>query len=125
LAVPVLAGIKKCKKSGSTNHLFLFIPVLTPLPPPPSQPQIIFESRLGTYDVLNDFRMTVKGTYFHILQKGIAKKGNAFGSHKYEGKSALRYELGVDILTGNLVWIQVLYLASKYTNIKQGLVSFR
>jgi hypothetical protein len=34
------------------------------------------------------------------------KKENAFASHKYAGKSALRYELGGDILVGNLVWIQ-------------------
>ncbi len=45
-------------------------------------------------------------------------KGNAFGSHKYAGKSALRYELGVDILVGNLVWIQGQYSAGKYTDIK-------
>ena len=38
-------------------------------------------------------------------QKGVVTKGNAFGSHKYAGKSALRYKLGVDILAGNLVWI--------------------
>ena len=34
------------------------------------------------------------------------------------GKSTLRYELGVDILAGNLVWIQGPYPAGKYTNIK-------
>jgi ABC-type ATPase with predicted acetyltransferase domain len=45
-------------------------------------------------------------------------KGNAFGSHKYAGKSALRYELGIDILVGNLVWIQGQYSAGKYTDIK-------
>jgi len=44
-------------------------------------------------------------------------KGNAFGSHKYVGKSALRYDLGVDILAGNLVWIQGPYSAGKYTDI--------
>jgi len=53
-----------------------------------------------------------------IPQKGAATKGNAFGPHKYAGKSALRYELGVDILAGNLLWIQVPYPAGKYTNIK-------
>jgi hypothetical protein len=37
---------------------------------------------------------------------------------KYAGKSALRYELGVDILAGNLVWIQGPYPAGKYTDIK-------
>jgi len=62
--------------------------------------------------------MTVDGTDFRIPQKGAATKGNAFGSHKYAGKSALRYELGVDILAGNLVWIQGPYPAGKYTNIK-------
>jgi hypothetical protein len=62
--------------------------------------------------------MTIDGTNFRILQKGIAKKGNAFGSHKYAGKSALRYKLGVDILAGNLVWIQGPYPAGKYTDIK-------
>ena len=39
-------------------------------------------------------------------------------SHKYAGKSALRYELGVNILAGNLVWIQVSYPAGKYMGIK-------
>ena len=39
-------------------------------------------------------------------------------SHTYAGKSALRYELGVNILVGNLVWIQVPYPAGKYTDIK-------
>jgi hypothetical protein len=62
--------------------------------------------------------MTVDGTDFRIPQKGAATKGNAFGSHKYAGKSALRYELGVDILAGNLVWIQGPYPAGKYTDIK-------
>jgi hypothetical protein len=78
-----------------------------PLPPPPPQTQIDFESRLGAHDVLNDCTMTVDSTDFRIPQKGAATKGNAFASHKYAGKSALRYELGVDILAGNLVWIQV------------------
>ncbi len=66
----------------------------------------------------NDCTMTVDGTDFRIPPKGIVEKGNAFASHKYAGKSALRYELGVDILTGNLVWIQGPYPAGKYTNIR-------
>jgi hypothetical protein len=99
------------------NHLF-FVPVLTPPPPPPPPPQIVFESRLGMHDVLNNCTMTVDGTDFRIPQKGAATKGNTFASHKYVGKSALRYELGVDILTGNLVWIQGPYPAGKYTDIK-------
>ncbi len=62
--------------------------------------------------------MTVDGTDFRIPPKGITTKGNAFASHKYAGKSALRYELGVDILAGNLMWIQGPYPAGKYTYIK-------
>jgi NMD protein affecting ribosome stability and mRNA decay len=58
---------------------------------------------VGVHDVLNDFLMIVDGTDFRIPQKGAATKVNAFASHKYSGKSALRYELGVDILAGNLV----------------------
>jgi hypothetical protein len=73
---------------------------------------------LGTHDVLNNCTMTVDGTYFCIPHKGVAMKGNAFTSHKYTGKSALRYELGVDILVGNLVWIQGPYPAGKFTDIK-------
>jgi hypothetical protein len=64
--------------------------------------------------MLNDCTMTVDGTDFRIPQKGVVTKGNAFASHKYAGKSALRYELGVDILAGNLVWIQGPYPAGKY-----------
>ena len=47
--------------------------------------------------------MTINGIGFQIQQKGVAKKGNAFGSHKYAGKYVLRYELGINILKGNLV----------------------
>ncbi len=68
--------------------------------------------------MLNDFTMAVDGMDFRIPQKGAATKGNAFASHKYAGKSALRYELGVDILAENLLWIQGPYPAGKYTVIK-------
>ena len=97
-----------------------FFPTSGPHPPPvlPPQTQIVFESRLGVHDVLNNCTMTVDGTDFRIPQKGAATKGNAFASHKYAGKSALRYELGVDIITGNLVWIQGPYPAGKYTDVK-------
>ncbi len=67
--------------------------------------QIHFISRLSIHNVGNNCLMLVDGTDFRIPQKGAAKKGNPFGSHKYAGKSALRYKLGVDILMGNLVWI--------------------
>jgi hypothetical protein len=67
--------------------------------------QINFESRLVD-DELNDCLMMIDETDFRIQQKGVTKRGNAFGSHKYAGKSALRYELGINILKGNLVWVE-------------------
>ena len=62
--------------------------------------------------------MTIDGTNFCIQQKGVAMKGNAFGSHKYAGKSALRYELGIDILKGNLIWVEGPYPAGAWPDIK-------
>ncbi len=62
--------------------------------------------------------MLMDGMNFRIPQKGAATKGNPFGSHKYAGKSALRYELGVDILMGNLVWIQGPHPAGAWPDIK-------
>jgi len=61
--------------------------------------------------------MMIVGMDYRILQKGAARKGNAFSSFKYAGKSALRYELGVDIFAGNLVWVSGPYPAGKYTDI--------
>jgi hypothetical protein len=109
------------KSASASLRICLFSQHLVLTPPaaaPPLQTQIDFESRLGAHDVLNDCTMTVDGTDFRIPQKGAATKGNAFASHKYAGKSALRYELEVDILTGNLVWIQGPYPAGKYIDIK-------
>ena len=77
------------------------------------QPQIVFESRLGSHDLLNDCTMTVDGTDFRIPQKG-----PSFASHKYAGKSAVRYELGVDIIAGNLVWSHGPFPAGLYNDIK-------
>jgi hypothetical protein len=62
--------------------------------------------------------MTIDGTDFQIPQQGTATRGNAFASHKYAGKSALRYELGVSILGGDLVWIQGPYPAGEYPDVK-------
>ncbi len=61
--------------------------------------------------------MSIDGTNFHILQKGVMTRSNKFASHKYGGKSALRYKLGLDILEGNLVWIEGPYASRKYPNI--------
>ena len=68
--------------------------------------------------MLNDCTMTVSGTDFRIPQKGATTKGNAFTSHKYAGKSALHYKLGIDILAGNLVWVSGPYTAGKWKDIK-------
>ena len=84
----------------------------------PLQTQIVFESRLGAHNVGNNCTMTIDGTDFRILQKGIAKKGNTFAPHIYAWKSALQYKLGVDIRTGNLVWIQGPYPTGKFTELK-------
>ena len=95
---------------------FFHVPVLTPLCAR-DRSQNVFEGRRRNHNVGNDCLMTIDGTDFHIPQKGAAMKGNAFGSHKYAGKSALCYELGVDNLAGNLVWIQGPYPAGKYSDI--------
>ena len=52
-----------------------------------------------------------------LTQQGSAMAGNAFASHKYAFKSALRYELGVSIIGGDLVWIQGPYPAGAFTDI--------
>ena len=54
----------------------------------------------------NNYLMSIDGTDFRILQKGAMARGNKFAYHKYSGKFALRYKLGLDILRGNLVWIE-------------------
>jgi hypothetical protein len=61
--------------------------------------------------------MSIDGTDCRIPQQGPAQKGSPFSSHKFAGKCALWYELGVDILQGNLVWIEGPYPAGKYTDI--------
>jgi hypothetical protein len=62
--------------------------------------------------------MIVNGSDFRVPQKGTATKGDALASHKYAGKFALHYELGLSILGGDLVWIQGPYLTGKYMDIK-------
>ena len=68
--------------------------------------------------------MTIDGTDYRIQQKGVAKKGNAFGSHKSAGKSALRYELGINKLKANIIWVEGPYPAGTWPNIKIFLNSF-
>jgi hypothetical protein len=62
--------------------------------------------------------MSINGTDFRIPQTGTAIRGNAFASHKYAFKSALRYEIGVSILGRDLVWIQGPYPAGAFNNVK-------
>ena len=75
---------------------------------------IIFENRKKSGSV-NDCLISI--TDCHIPQQGQAVKGNPFSSHKFAGKCALRYELGVDIIDGNLVWLEGPFPAGKFTDI--------
>jgi hypothetical protein len=109
------ASVRKSKK---LIEFFFFHTHPHPHHTEPSTAQINFERRLGTQDVGNNCRMTVNGADFCIPQMGAAMKGNTFASHKYAGKFALRYKLGIDIFAGNLVWIQGPYPAGKYMDIK-------
>ena len=61
--------------------------------------------------------MSINGTDFRIPQTGEVKKGNWFANHKYSFKSALRYEIGVCIIGGDLVWIQGPYPAGRFNDI--------
>jgi hypothetical protein len=110
----VLGNVKNAVKK---LPFFFHTHTHTPAPPPPPQLQIDFNIQKKG-DVLNDCLMTVDGTDFRVSQKGTATKGNAFAPHKYAGKSALRYKLGVSILGGDLVWIQGPYHVGEYTDIK-------
>jgi hypothetical protein len=62
--------------------------------------------------------MSIDGTDFRIPQTGTVIRGNAFASHKYAFKSALRYEIGVSILGGDLVWIQGPYPVGAFNDVK-------
>ncbi len=74
--------------------------------------KIDFDSRKNN-DSWNDCLMSIHGTDFRIQQQGAVAKGNDFASFKLNGKSALRYKIGIDILEGNLIWIRGLYAAGK------------
>ena len=106
--IAYLVVIERCRCPLRSHHL---------IPPPHSTLQVDFERRKDG-DILNDCLMSIDGTDFRILQTGMATKGNSFASHKYAGKSALRYEIGVSILGGDLVWINGPYPAGTWTDIK-------
>lgn len=61
--------------------------------------------------------MSVDGVDVRIPQQGPAIPGNLFASHKFKGKSALRYEIGIDIVSGNIAWIEGPYAAGKYPDV--------
>ena len=63
-------------------------------------------------DIENDCLMSTDGTDFRI-----PSKGPRFSSHKYKGKSALRYEVALCILTGDIVWINGPYEAGLWNDL--------
>jgi hypothetical protein len=65
----------------------------------------------------NDCHISVDGTDVCIPQQGPAIPGNQFSSHKFKGKCGLQYEIGVDILAENIVWVNEPFAAGKYTDI--------
>jgi len=79
--------------------------------------KIVFESRKDSGS-LNDCLISVDGIDCRIPQQGPAIPGNPFSSFKFKGKFALRYEIGVDILAGNIVWIEGPYAAGKYPDVE-------
>ena len=42
----------------------------------------------------------------------------AFGLHKYKGKSALRYEVALDIIKGQIAWIHGGFPAGRWIDIE-------
>ena len=65
-------------------------------------------------DVGNDCLVTVDGTDFRIERQ--TGNGKSWYSHKFHG-SGLRYEVGVSILEGNIVWINGPYPCGDYPDI--------
>lgn len=57
--------------------------------------------------------MSVDGTDCYIRQKG-----RTFASQKLKGKSAVRYELGLGIITGDIVWINGPFQAGEYSDLR-------
>lgn len=64
-------------------------------------------------DQLNDCLISVDCVDF-----GIPHAGRRFHTHKWKFHSALRYEAGVCILTGDLVWLNGPYEAGTWNDIK-------
>lgn len=82
------------------------------LSPPHILLQIVFETRKVNRKHQNDCSLCIDG-----VDCRIPNKGPLFGSHKFKGKSALRYELGTDIEKGELAWLNGPYPAGKWADI--------
>ncbi|KAL3772176.1 hypothetical protein ACHAW5_003247 [Stephanodiscus triporus] len=74
------------------------------------KPQIDFKSLLINDHQFNDCLMTIDGTDFRIQQKGAAK----MGTHS----APTSMQLGIDILKGNLVWVEGPYPAGAWPDLK-------
>jgi hypothetical protein len=72
--------------------------------------QIVWENRFKG-DGGNDCLITVDGTDFRI-----AEHGKIFYSHKFK-KSGLRYEVGLCIATGDIVWLNGPYECGRWPDI--------
>jgi hypothetical protein len=79
--------------------------------------KIVFESRKDSGS-LNDCLISVYGADVRIPQQGPAIPGNPFSLFMCKGKCGLRYEIKVDIIAGNIVWVNEPYAAGKYPDIK-------
>ena len=74
--------------------------------------QILFEARKSNLQFHNDCYLSIDGTDFYVQNNG-----PAFASHKLKGKSALRYEIGLDILRGFIAWIHGPFPAGAWPDI--------
>ena len=74
--------------------------------------QIIFETRKINRKHHNDCLICIDG-----VDCKIPNQGPAFASHKFKGKSALRYELGTDIEKGELAWLNGPFPAGSWADI--------
>jgi hypothetical protein len=79
--------------------------------------KIVFKSRNDSGS-LNNCLISVDGTDVRILQQESAIPGNPYSSFNFKGKCGLRCEIGVDILAGNIIWVNGPYAAGKYLDIK-------
>jgi hypothetical protein len=78
--------------------------------------EIVFESRKDSGSQ-NNCLISVDGTDVRIPQQGPAIPGNPFSLFKFKGKCGLRYEIGVDTLAWNIVWVNEPFAAGKYPDI--------